>query len=145
MEPKIVTAAILIKGQAILLMRRAPGENLAGKWEFPGGKLEAGETPEGCLQRELQEELGIKANVGQHVCDSLYNYPSGSILLKSYFVEWWTGNIRLRVHDKMQWVDYKELLSFELAPADIEIARKIQGIIDNVQLTRSSVKDTKKR
>jgi 8-oxo-dGTP diphosphatase len=132
MEPKIVTAAILKKGQAVLLMRRAPDENLAGKWEFPGGKLEVGETPEICLKRELQEELDIEVKVGRHLCDSLYNYPAGSILLKAYFVDWLSGDILLRVHDKMQWVDSKDLLSFELAPADVEIAHKIQEVISYV-------------
>ena len=87
MEPKVVTAAVLIKKRAVLIMSRASGENLAGKWEFPGGKVELRETPEACLQRELKEELGIHGELKQHICDSLYNYPSGSILLKAFFVD----------------------------------------------------------
>lgn len=132
MKPKIVTAAVFIKEQSVLLMRRAPGENLAGKWEFPGGKLESGETPELCLQREINEELGILGAVGAHVCDSLFEYPSGSILLKAYFVDWQSGDIQLRVHDKMHWVHRTELLQFDLAPADVEIAKRVQEVMDNV-------------
>lgn len=129
MEPTIVTAAVILRERSILLMRRAPGEKLAGKWEFPGGKLELGETPEVCLQRELHEELGIDVEIGQHVCNSLYDYQFGSILLKAYFVNWYSGEIHLRVHDKMQWVDNTEILLFDLAPADIEIANTVQRMM----------------
>ena len=132
MNYKIVTAAVFRKERTILLMRRALGEILASKWEFPGGKLEVGETPETCLKRELKEELDIQAEIGQHICDSLYNYSTGSILLKAYFVDQYSGNIQLQVHDKMQWIDYTELLTFELAPADIEVAQKIKEVMSCV-------------
>lgn len=132
MGPSVVTAAVFMKGQAVLLMRRAPGQKLAGKWEFPGGKMEDGETPQSCLRRELKEELDVVVEVGRHVCDSLYTYPSGSILLKAFFVELRTGDIHLHVHDEMQWVNYMDLLSFELAPADIEIVKKVQEVMGYV-------------
>ena len=70
-----VTAAVIEKDGKILIARRKRDDSQAGKWEFPGGKLEAGETPEACLKRELREELGIETEVGAFFCSSRFVYP----------------------------------------------------------------------
>ena len=86
--PKVVTAGILIRKGRVLVARRAPGEKQAGKWEFPGGKVEDGESDAQCLELELYEELGIVGKAQEHFCDSYYPYPNGEILLRCYFYQW---------------------------------------------------------
>ncbi len=122
---KEVTAAIICKNDKILIARRAPGENMAGGWEFPGGKLEEGETAEECLKRELFEEFGITATIGSFFCDSIFSYPKGTIRLLAYFTEIIRGEICLSVHDQIAWVSAAELRLYSLLPADIPIAEKL--------------------
>jgi len=122
---KKVTAAIIIKNSKVLIARRASDEKLAGGWEFPGGKIEDGETPEECLARELQEELCIDAKINQFVAESQYEYEHGAILLLAYAAEIVGGQMKLCVHDKIEWTDKDHLLLFGLLPADIPIARKV--------------------
>jgi 8-oxo-dGTP diphosphatase len=121
---KIVTAAILEQKSKFLLARRSTG-SLAGFWEFPGGKVEPGESEEAGLSRELKEELGINTRVGALVTESLYTYSSGQILLRAYEVAWIDGTIDPQVHDQIDWVKAEELLSYTLLPADIPIAETL--------------------
>lgn len=132
MTEKIVTAAIILKDKRVLVTRRAPGENLAGKWEFPGGKLQDCETPEECLQREIFEELTITGQTGQHFCDSVFEYPAGKILLKAYFFNWGSGEISLTVHDQMKWLAGAELETIDLAPADVPIAQSLKEYLAKI-------------
>ena len=122
---KEVTAAIICKNDKILIARRAPGENMAGGWEFPGGKLEERETAEECLKRELFEEFGIAAEIGGFFCDSIYSYPKGTIRLLAYFAKIIRGEICLTVHDQIAWASADELRQYSLLPADIPIAEKL--------------------
>lgn len=126
-----VTAAIIRKNGRILIARRAAGENMAGGWEFPGGKIEEGETPEECLKRELYEEFGISADIGRFFCESIYEYPKGTIRLLAYFVDIVRGELSLRVHDQIAWVSAGELRSYTLLPADIPIADKLAQELKN--------------
>jgi 8-oxo-dGTP diphosphatase len=122
---KEVTAGIIVKDNKVLIARRAPSEKLAGKWEFPGGKIEEHETPEECLARELKEELNITVNVADFFSESIYQYPNGEIKLLAYKVEWVGGDIALSVHDAFKFVNREELIHYDLAPADIPIANKL--------------------
>jgi len=122
---KNVTAAIIESGGLYLLARRGPGESLAGLWEFPGGKVEEGETFEECVVRELLEELSIDVRVLEHFCDSIYRYESGAIKLVAYRVEILGGKMALSVHDLIDWFSPVEMLSLKLAPADIPIAERL--------------------
>ena len=88
-----VTGAILFRGGKLLIARRPTADNLANKWEFPGGKVEAGETPEACLARELDEELGIEVRVGAFLGESVYHYEHGAIRLLAYRTSWKTGRV----------------------------------------------------
>jgi 8-oxo-dGTP diphosphatase len=130
MTPRIVTAAIIRRGATVLLARRASG-SLQGKWEFPGGKLEAGESEEECLARELREELGLEVRVGAFLTESHFNYGTGSILLKAYEVEWVGGAMVPVDHDCVEWVEPLRLESFDLLPADVPIARRLAGRISD--------------
>ena len=122
---KDVTAAIIKQNDQVLLARRAPGENLAGGWEFPGGKVETGETPEECLKRELFEEFGIETSIVRFIAESIYEYPAGKIRLLAYEAYIVSGEMKLNVHDRVEWVDTSELLNYRLLPADIHIALKL--------------------
>ena len=124
---KEVTAALIIKDNKVLIARRAPGENLEGKWEFPGGKIEPGETPEDCLKREIQEELDVTVEVEGHFADSIYDYANGRIKLMAYRCVWSSGNFKLRVHSQINWVSFAELNQYDLAPADRPLAARLRA------------------
>lgn len=122
---KNVAAALIINEGHILLTRRALGENLAGYWEFLGGKQEAGETIQQCTERELEEELSLRCIAGAVFMESIYVYDKGSINLVGVLVEAKRGPLSLSVHDKAEWVPFSKLLDYKLAPADIPIAEEL--------------------
>jgi 8-oxo-dGTP diphosphatase len=124
-----VTAAVIIHEGRVLITRRKPGEKLAGLWEFPGGKVEPGETLEDCLARELREELDLVVSVGTVLAESIYHYEHGSIRLVALQTEVCEGTITLSVHDKAEWVHPRDLCNFSLAPADIAIAVHLEKIL----------------
>lgn len=119
-----VTAAILRRTDgAVLLARRAPGRRLAGQWEFPGGKIEPGETPEACLARELTEELAITVAVGAHVATSRHDDGQLAVELLAYECRLVCGEPTPVDHDALVWVAPASLLDYALAIADRPIAR----------------------
>ncbi|KLU59854.1 CTP pyrophosphohydrolase [Peptococcaceae bacterium CEB3] len=123
-----VTAAIIVDGNKILIAQRAPGQNQAGKWEFPGGKMEPGETPEECLQREIKEELDVDIEVRSFFAESRYEYESGAIRLRAFCCRWISGTFSLIVHSRIEWVEGDELERYNFAPADIPLARKLKRL-----------------
>ena len=125
---KDVTAAVIIQDEKVLITRRAADQKHAGWWEFPGGKGEDGESPEACLRRELMEELGVDALIGDLFAESIFRYESGAIRLLAYRAEIISGEIRLSVHDECQWVSAEELAKYKLLPADRPIAEKLAKI-----------------
>ena len=126
---KIVTAAIIRNDDKILIARRKKGQKLEGFWEFPGGKIEEGESPQECLQRELHEEFGIESKAGKILTESEYHYDHGSIRLLALETEILNGEIELTVHDEIVWATAEDLLDYKLAPADIPIAEEwIQNV-----------------
>ena len=131
MTERRVTAAIVLRNGRVLVARRAPGEKNAGRWEFPGGKVEAGETDEKCLAREMYEEFGVAGETREHIADNRYVYGAlgESIVLCAYVFDWQAGEFDLRVHDEIRWVSAEELLQLALSPADIEIARKVKEML----------------
>lgn len=122
---KHVAAALAIKEGHILLTRRAPGQQLEGLWEFPGGKQEHGETIQQCIEREIREELSLSCNAKQVFTESPYRYEGGAIKLIGVLVELGNEQPRLSVHDRIAWVPIADLLSYKLAPADIPIAKDL--------------------
>lgn len=122
-----VVAAAVVKGDRVLAVRRAPGQKLEGKWEFPGGKVEAGETDRAALKREMQEELGILGEAGDFIGESEFEYAFGRISLKLYLFHWQSGEISLTVHDRMDWVTASDLAGVDFAPADVPLAESLAG------------------
>lgn len=117
-----VTCAIIRRNGAVLIARRKKGA-MAGKWEFPGGKVEQGETPEESLAREMKEEFNVSVRVGSFLAESLHSYKNFSIRLLAYETELLSSDLYLSDHDEVRWVLPGDLLSHDLAAADIAIAR----------------------
>ncbi len=124
-----VTAAIIRKNGKILVARRAAGQHLAGFWEFPGGKIEDGETPEECLARELREELGIDVAVGACAGENIHHYSDKTIRLLAYHVTIVAGDPVPVVHDAIKWVAPARLSELELAAADQPLVAMIQNTL----------------
>jgi 8-oxo-dGTP diphosphatase len=125
---KTVVAAIAIRDGKVLLARRRPGESNAGLWEFPGGTVREGETTGQALEREILEELGVRAKSGPVIARNEYRYPEGAIMLVAVQAELETFDIRLTDHDLVEWVPLRRLLEYELSPADIPIARELANL-----------------
>ena len=120
-----VTAAILIHRNKILIARRKDNDPLAGKWEFPGGKIEQNETPEQCLTREMKEEFGIDVVVGEFFGESIYRYGPKTIQLLGYRVVWTAGKFSLNAHADYNWISLEQLQDYDFAPADINFVNKL--------------------
>ena len=122
-----VTAAILEKDGKILIAKRKTGDKLfAGLWEFPGGKVEEGETPEECMAREIKEELNISVEVGELITSNKHKYPHGIFELLAYRVKYISGEIVLNAHNEIKWVNIDDMANFEFPPADIPIIERLQ-------------------
>lgn len=121
-----VAAAILIQRGQILIARRAAGDRLAGFWEFPGGKLEAGETPRSCLRRELHEEFGIHTRIGRFFDQTEYGDGQQAVRLLVYEAAIEHGDLQPRVHSAVRWVTPVEMHDYRFAPADRPIVARLQ-------------------
>ena len=119
-----VVAAIIYKDESYFATQRGYGE-FEGMWEFPGGKIEPGESPENALKREIQEELGIDITIDRFICTTEYDYPSFHLTMHCYLCEIKSGEIELREHKSARWLTAKTLNSVEWLPADKEIVEKL--------------------
>ena len=101
------------------------------KWEFPGGKIDEGESPEECLKRELNEELGIEVSVGQPLTATIHQYPSFSVTLYPFICEIISGEITLHEHSAMVWLAAEELNTLDWAEADAPVIGEYQRQFDS--------------
>ena len=129
-SPKIirVTVAIIESENKILIAQRKANDNLfGGLWEFPGGKIEDGETPEECMARELKEELEIEVEVGTLITSNKHRYPNGIFELLAYKVEHISGNFVLNDHDEVKWITIDEISKFDFPPANTPIINYLKN------------------
>jgi 8-oxo-dGTP diphosphatase len=124
-----VVAAIMRRQGKVLVGQRPEGASLAGTWEFPGGKIELGESPEQALARELREELGIEAEVGTLKFVATHTYGKTGILFLFYDVKYWKGQIKTQQHLDLKWVTPKELGGLELPEANTKFLQQILQVL----------------
>ncbi|GGZ88254.1 (deoxy)nucleoside triphosphate pyrophosphohydrolase [Algibacter mikhailovii] len=116
-----VVCGIIYKGDRIFIARRKAGKSMAGKWEFPGGKVERGESEEMALKRELLEELGMLVTVKNKLGSNVHAYKDFKINLVAYKCDFVNASFKLTDHDRFEWVTPKELLNYDLTAADIPL------------------------
>ncbi|MDF7664574.1 (deoxy)nucleoside triphosphate pyrophosphohydrolase [Bifidobacterium sp. ESL0745] len=121
--PVQVVGAAIRKDDAILCAQRGPSKSLAGYWEFPGGKIERGETPEQALQREIKEELLCDIEVGQKICSTQQRYDFGTIELTTFLCSLTSGEPELTEHTQLRWTPQNKLATLNWAPADRKTAQ----------------------
>lgn len=115
-----VVAAILENQKGnFLIAKRKKGKKLAGYWEFPGGKIENGESPQQSLIRELYEEMNLEIEIGDYVGENIHFYDEGPIRLLAFKGKITGGEIKLTDHEEYVWIDLHNLKKVKLAPADI--------------------------
>ena len=123
---KRVVAGLIVKDGKLLVCQRTRHQTMPLKWEFPGGKIEEGEQPRDALRRELEEELGIRASVGDEVKRIQHEYPNGGMVeLRFYVVRDYQREIENRIFKDIQWADPKELRKFDFLEADLTLVRDL--------------------
>lgn len=132
MKMLLVAAAALVDIDGrVLICQRPEGKQFAGLWEFPGGKLEPGETPEACLIRELEEELGIvvsQACLAPFVFAS-HAYQSAHLLMPLYLCRRWEGFVQRREHAALAWVKPDKLAGYPMPPADAPLVAYLRDFL----------------
>jgi 8-oxo-dGTP diphosphatase len=124
---------VLIEAGRVLLTQRKAGTHLAGAWEFPGGKVQAGEDPRHALVRELREELGIDAIAGDVMEVTFHRYPERAVLLLFFQAERRAGSPEPRALDvaAFRWASVDELDESSFPPADVEILRQVRARLES--------------
>ncbi|MBU2134951.1 MAG: 8-oxo-dGTP diphosphatase MutT [Alphaproteobacteria bacterium] len=127
----VAAAALIDVDGRVLICQRPEGKQLAGLWEFPGGKVETGETPEACLIRELDEELGIQvtnACLAPFVFAS-HGYESFHLLMPLYLCRRWSGFVTAKEHKALAWVKPNELRNYPMPPADAPLVAWLRDLV----------------
>jgi 8-oxo-dGTP diphosphatase len=123
---RLVVAALMLRGNEVFICQRRPDQPMALQWEFPGGKIEPGESPEAALARELNEELGIEATIGPRVTHIRHNYRhGGAVDLQFFAVYEFKGELDNRIFNDMRWVKLEELPSYDFLAADRGLIRDL--------------------
>jgi 8-oxo-dGTP diphosphatase len=121
-----VVAALIVRDHQVLACQRTRHQTLPLKWEFPGGKIETGEQPRSALQRELQEELGIVAKIGDEVSRIHHAYKDGKqVELRFYRVSEFQGEVENRIFRDVRWVPLRSLPQYDFLAADVELVKQI--------------------
>ena len=120
-----VVAAVIRKDNRIFATQRGYGEFKDG-WEFPGGKIEEGETPEQALAREIREELNTEIQVGKLIDTIEYDYPKFHLSMDCFWCEIMQGGLELKEHEAARWLSKEELYSVDWLPADVGVVEKIE-------------------
>jgi 8-oxo-dGTP diphosphatase len=123
---KRVVAGLIVKDGKLLVCQRTRHQTMPLKWEFPGGKIEEGEQPRDALRRELEEELGILANIGDEVRRIQHEYPNGGMVeLRFFIVRAYQRELENRIFKDMQWADPKDLPKYDFLEADLLLVSEL--------------------
>ena len=128
-----VVAAIIRKGDKIFATQRGYGD-FKDWWEFPGGKMEAGETPEEALKREIREELSTEISVDEFLCTVEYDYPAFHLTMHCYLCSLLTEALHLNEHEAAKWLTKEELNSVKWLPADLEVVENKKKNINVIEI-----------
>jgi 8-oxo-dGTP diphosphatase len=121
---KQVVAALILKNGKLLVCQRTRHQSMPLKWEFPGGKIEDGEQPRDALRRELEEELGIDAQIGEEVARIRHDYKNGGVVeLRFYVVNEYAGEMENRIFRDVRWAKRSELPAYDFLEADLELVK----------------------
>lgn len=124
-----VTCAIIRKEDFVLSTQRSESMSMPLKWEFPGGKVESGESKIECLHREIMEELHIKIHILQPLTPVVFNYKNKTIRLLPYLADYVSGEILLTEHKSYKWLKANDILDVDWAPADLPIVEEYLELI----------------
>ena len=123
---RYVAAALILRGDEVLICQRRADQPMALKWEFPGGKIETGESPEQALARELNEELGIDADIGSRVIRTRHTYRTGGAVdLQFFAVHSYRGEVTNRIFHDVRWIPLRELTDYDFLAADRELIKEL--------------------
>lgn len=122
-----VVGAVIVRNHTVLSAQRGPSMSLAGMWEFPGGKIEHGETPEEAVRREMREELLCKIDVGERVETTCHTYDFGTVALTTFYATLVDGEPTRTEHSAIRWIPIAELDSLIWAPADIPAVMRVMS------------------
>ncbi|MGA7256978.1 MAG: (deoxy)nucleoside triphosphate pyrophosphohydrolase [Terracidiphilus sp.] len=123
---RFVAAALIVRAGEVLICQRGPEQPMSLQWEFPGGKIEPGESPEQALKRELFEELGIEAVIGPPITRIRHNYRhGGAVDLQFFAVRDFSGDMENKVHAQVRWARLEDLPEFDFLPADRGLVRDL--------------------
>ncbi|MCC3174785.1 NUDIX domain protein [Streptococcus gordonii] len=122
-----VVAAAIEKDGKFFCAQRPEGKSLGGFWEFPGGKLEEGESPEQALIREIKEELNSEIQIISYINEASYDYDFGTVVMKTYHAELISGNLELLEHQNSTWLAPHELSTINWAPVDRPAVRLLSN------------------
>ena len=122
-----VVGAVIVRDGLIFCVQRGSDGSLPGMWEFPGGKIERGETAAAALEREIQEELRCRVSVGDPVTTTTHNYEFGTVRLTTYYCQLVDGNPELTEHADLRWLAPHELDDLSWAPADVPAVARIRS------------------
>jgi len=121
-----VVAALIEKDDKIFIAKRATGKSAFGKWEFPGGKVESNETEENAIEREIKEEFDVIIKAQKFIINNICQTPERVIDLRLYECKYLTGEFQLHDHFEYEWVEIDKLLEYDLADADIPLAKYVK-------------------
>jgi 8-oxo-dGTP diphosphatase len=122
-----VVGAVIVNNERVLAAKRGPGGSLPHMWEFPGGKIGDGESPQEALVREIGEELLVDVRVGEEIVSTTHDYEFGVVTLTTYYCELRSGTPRLTEHAALRWLTPDELSSVEWAPADVPAVERVRS------------------